>query len=797
MTDELQLQRVRESLSEEEWLRRLAEADRQAAIAERVLERHRTAGESKRSAIRAEAPDDPETTWVARLKRYQAGGRDGLIKRNIPVRAQVKVTPEVVGLVRGLLQADPTMRSPAVGPELEALTGTSFGEASVRRAMRLAGVAQPKGRPAQQEIVEAHPLAGAELLRAVDLELGATEQMAAALHASLEQLPAPRGPVRDDSENRDELGRFLRSYNEPEERTEPELGEKFDSVELRRGGKDLRAMQVAQTSEGVLRRKLETLTLLPVVTDSPRFDGLRHWQGDHLEPLVGVGYMPATLDKFTRELKYAGASHTLQQSVASFWLGRQEVVSGPVQGAVLLYVDTAVKPVWTHHFSRCAKVSGNGRTMPATSTVFLHTGTGTPVLYRSYSGHASLPAEVLDLLHSYERIAGEGTARRLVVMDREAHAVWLMKALARQDLEFIVPLRKSVTGPSAQFEDTSEWVPYRDKGDEVCSARLLLNDSRDRKEPLWVRVVGRKRHRTGNVAWYATNAASDTTPNAVVIDTYFDRWPLQEHVFRDGNGRVHLDAHHGYGKLKIDNIAVLDKEEKLTGRLRKLEDKLASGAEQVEELQSSLEVHEQAVVRVNKHVREERARLDEFVTRGETATRGFQKLYASLRTWEPWLERTHNKVRELSSQLAAQQQALIEGEQRRGSLRHEGDRLAGRRRIFTIDVELDQIMTALKLTFMNLCAVFMSRYLGKPLQLDTLIRGVLTLPGERVLSPTTETIRIYRRERDRELMPLVEEACRLLTAKGLVRGKRRLRFEVVESPPMQLRRRREPGDDTG
>ncbi len=89
-------------------------------------------------------------------------------------------------------------------------------------------------------------------------------------------------------------------------------------------------------------------------------------------------------------------------------------------------------------------------------------------------------------------------------------------------------------------------------------------------------------------------------------------------------------------------------------------------------------------------------------------------------------------------------------------------------------------MTAFKLTFMNLCGVFMTDYLGCQMQLDTLIRSVLTLPGERVRTATTETVRIWRQPRDRKVMPLVELACQRLNAKGLRRGERVLRFELAD-----------------
>ena len=116
----------------------------------------------------------------------------------------------------------------------------------------------------------------------------------------------------------------------------------------------------------------------------------------------------------------------------------------------------------------------------------------------------------------------------------------------------------------------------------------------------------------------------------------------------------------------------------------------------------------------------------------------------------------------------------------------EREKLARKTKIFTVDVVLDEIMLAYKLTFMNLAAVLMSRYLGVRLELDTLIRSVLTLPGERMRTKTTETIRIYRQPRDPTTMEAVERACERLTALGLSRGppekRRRLVFALVDPP---------------
>ena len=58
-----------------------------------------------------------------------------------------------------------------------------------------------------------------------------------------------------------------------------------------------------------------------------------------------MGYPPSTLDKFTRELKYAGMAKVAQDAVASFWLGRPSLLGpAPVQGAAVVYVDTVGAP---------------------------------------------------------------------------------------------------------------------------------------------------------------------------------------------------------------------------------------------------------------------------------------------------------------------------------------------------------------------------------------------------------------------------------------------------------------------
>ncbi len=167
--------------------------------------------------------------------------------------------------------------SPQVQERLLALDINVSGTV-VKRAMKGAGAGAAPREPGASPgpAGRAAGLAGAELLLGLDQVVGATSALAAELQAGLAALP-PSEPVRDDQTNRD-AGSVQPAYNAAKKRTVPELGEKFDSVEQRRQGKNLPAMRTAQSSKASLSRKVVALTMLPCATDSARLDALGHWQ---------------------------------------------------------------------------------------------------------------------------------------------------------------------------------------------------------------------------------------------------------------------------------------------------------------------------------------------------------------------------------------------------------------------------------------------------------------------------------------------------------------------------------------
>lgn len=763
---------------------RVDEAKRVAAELDELLERVR-AGQSRTKAIRELLPGQPVQSVMRRLRVYEVQGVEGLISRRFAPAKPLKMTPEVKGALQALAVTAPEAGSVVLSERLSTAMGIVVKPSTVQAALRELGLARPRGprpkKPRSAEVVEPLGLAGAELLKAVDLDIGAVAALTQAIGDHLSTLPAPEGPVEDDRANRNERGQFLPGYNAPGERREPELGSRFNSVEVVRGAKDLAAMRVVSESFDTRYRKNLALMLLPVVVRGTRWSALEHWRGDYLGELVGIAYQASSLDKYLRELKYAGAADVARESVAEVWLAREGRVTDPVTGAAVVYGDIATKPLWTHHWTRSAKVSKTGRVQPAISVLTLHSGAGTPLVFRTFSGSVSLPAEIESTLSLYERHAGEQTARRLVVLDREGHALWLFDLLESKKWGFVIPLRASVVGPKAKFEDQGPWQPYGEAGDEVCEAMLWLNDHRRGQKPRRMRVLGRRRHRTDKVAWFATNRASDELSAADGIRLYFDRWPAQEHVYRAANGVVGFDAHHGYGKRKVDNVAVMDRQDRLTAQVGRLQAEILVNEQRRAEWEEERTLLLEALKHSQPRIAQMHDELGEAIEAGEAHDR-LQLRLRSLKAMDAWLDQTRQKVEKLGHQVRAVEPKIEKARQAIVEKNAEIERWAARRQIFTVDVELDEIMTAFKLTFVNLARALMDDHLGVRLELETLIEAVLSLPGERCITKTSETIRIYRQERDPRLMAAVERACGSLTARTLRRDERSLRFELVPHP---------------
>ncbi len=737
------------------------------------IDRRVSGGETARAVIREVLPDQGYPSVVRRLNRWRADGVAGLVEGRLPPK-QVALPIDIDVLIEAVARAIPKARSPEIAAHLKAHHNLVVSESKIRDRLHELGMSRPVGAPSNRapstpKTSAPAPApaptglttvscwaAGAALMSVIDTQVGASRDLAEAIVGCAKALPDPIEPMEDDRADRDERGRFLGSYNRARPRRFAKVGSKFESVSFRWRHKNPATLRCRSVAVKWTRLKVLALLFTPLVVERGKLPELQYGLDDRLGQLVGRPYAASTLEKATREWKLCGAANAMASAFLQHVVRTSPEPRDPVTGAVVLYGDATVNPWWTSGHARCAKVSRRGKVMPAVTTVTLNNGLGTPVRYAALSGQAYLPEVLPRLLEEYEEAAGPDAVQRVVVFDRECHAVGFFKQL-RDRYTFIIPLRSNVTGPNAKFRDVGAWIPTPD-GAEVCEGFLTLRDRRPGEADLEVRVVGFRRRPTQPVLWLATNAALDVFFAVDVARLYLGRWPNQERQYRDAQGRIGFGRLHGYGKEEVVHLAVVSRLEEIDATLTKLEPEIlryeAAVAESGPEHAAASQAAEAATAA-------EAASLKRLEVVGPT------QLELAVNAWRE-LRVTASAARASAARQAKTFDALKKRrdrvEMQRSKLSEERERLAENTTILTVDTELDDIMLGIKCMFIHLGQRLLRGYLGLKLEMDSLIRRVLTLPGEMDIDASGQTVavRIYRNPKDPEVTAAVARAVELL-----------------------------------
>ena len=721
------------------------------------------AGESIKDAAKRLLPDEPYASVKSRLQTWRTEGEDGFYDTRLPPRRS-DLPADLHDQIVAYGRVFPDLPAEMIAQRMVE-AGILVSTSTVTGHLRHAGLARAVGRPLgartggrprgegarpvppAARIERQHPLAGAELLAALDEIDGASLAMARAVVAHARTLPVPGTLAVEPPNSRDERGRFKAAYNAPEPRRFAKMNAKFESVRLKRLTKDPSTFAFLSTSEEAVHFKMRAMTFLPLVAERGRFAELQHGLDERLGVLVRRPYRAATLEKFAREMKYAGSGSALQQTWMTHVRCRDGEAVDAQTGAIVLYGDGTTHPHWTHVYERSTRVSKRGKIMPGVTTLTLHTGVGTPIHYVAVSGGASLPELIPSMLKSYEDDAGPGTATRIVVMDRESHAVGLFKAL-RDRWHYIVPLRSNVTGANASFEGLSAWSAWGDHG-EVCDGHLTLRDRRAGQKDLKVRVVGFRRRPEGSVMWFATNCPDAPFTAAHVTRLYFARWPYQERQYRDAAGAVALHRQHGYGKEEVDNIAVVTRLDAVTLKMETLEDEAHDLTCEMTWVVAHVRTLTQAAEAAD------RAEVLAEAELARTVEHAPHEAHAAHKAWLAAKEaasKGHKQVEAYESHFARLEllHARVEGQL--SKLRDESVELLDRQKIFRLDTDLDEVMLAPKCCFIRLCAM-LQKLMGTKMEIRTLISRVLTLPGRVREAPdgTNRQVTLYRNPHDPEL----------------------------------------------
>jgi flagellar biosynthesis GTPase FlhF len=331
-----------------------------------------------------------------------------------------------------------------------------------------------------------------------------------------------------------------------------------------------------------------------------------------------------------------------------------------------------------------------------------------------------------------------------------------------------------------KIEDLTPWQPYRD-GDEIAEGYAYLRDSHDKRKdaPRYrVRVVVIRRRTKGTLTVLATNSPAETFPAVVVADAYFHRWKAQELRFRTANQATGFKRIQGFGKRLVPNASALKELARLRGQRQKVETQI--GRKQAD-LRAAQEKDRTAKLQLNA-AKARRKRQDNLVAEQLSApVPDREKLESRIETTQDERERfsaAEKAVRAAAAKVQEQSAKLANLTEKLPAIDDEIAKQESRKEIYEPDTELQGIVTASKLGFVQLCQVtILLFFAGIRISVSRFIREVLQLPGTRFLDDSIERVCI-KASRNRKVMEAVEAACERANALGVVRNGRIVQFSV-------------------
>jgi len=456
------------------------------------------------------------------------------------------------------------------------------------------------------------------------------------------------------------------------------------------------------------------------------------------------------LDKFLRELKYLGIAEDLLRDQIAFWQAhwRRLEKSGSGLPFLCYYVDGNTKPLWSEKRVKQNKVTMLGRVMGCLEQVFVHDAFGHPVYLETYAGKAPVGARILELM---EKIAGalEGPGPRLqvtrvIVMDSASNGVATLRAFAEQDrYHYITALDDNQWNPRKVREQGRAKRYYYGEA-TLRDCQIELEDSQEKGYLVVVRAV-RIDWDYGKTTVLITSLPRQAVGASLVVKAYFDRWPREELQFRSMKSFACLNRVAGYGKKKLPDERVRNKQKELQARIsdwrKKLGDPLKAMADQEEQLALCLEkerrIHSRCPVVDGQRVMAEdaQARLKSLARERARCQREMKSIHGE---WGKELRRLRKY----------EQQWL---------------RLQSKDFVYHIDVELDQIMAFFRISLVNISCWFLRECLGRSSMASSkLLHTILLMPAEIELTKDVRRVRLKRNPKDQENMDKLEPALQRL-----------------------------------
>lgn len=538
-------------------------------------------------------------------------------------------------------------------------------------------------------------------------------------------------------------GKFTKRYNKLKQVRE----NRFKSIDEKIPQKNFASMKIFQMSKKTISRYNLALLCLPLVTTNGRSSRVNRVKGNDLDFLCGYNYKDASLDKYLCELKYLKVSENLIIETAKFWMNYWQEKGEQQIYFVCYYIDGNTKALWSSARHYKGKVTMIGRVMNCLENVFIHDGKGHPLYFQTFCGNADLGQNALKMLSKLTKHLNDSSVdvKRILVMDGGGNSVKTMRAFEGSEENFITILDNNQT-QDRKFKHMGKRERYKYGAANLIDCKIELIDSSEKDYICELRAV--------IVEWdnnrksvLVTDIDEDLLDASEITKKYFDRWPKQEKRFRDEKAGVNIHRIVGYGK-KLENYDKMNEKHRvLCNKIKTLRMKLKNPLKEIEDLEKKLRslykkektIREKSTIELGKRILN-----DEDKKELKQCESGIAKYI-----------REQNKIRN----------GYRSDFDKLKNYTKEEERIRFKDKVYRIDTELDQIVTCFKLSFVNLCSIFLKECMNdEKYELTTLFESIFQLKGKSRITDKEKIINLKENLKEPDLMKKLKKGLDILKA---------------------------------
>jgi hypothetical protein len=538
-------------------------------------------------------------------------------------------------------------------------------------------------------------------------------------------------------------GKFTREYNQQED----VRNNRFKSIDEKIPLKTLSSMNIFLKSNKIISRYNIALLCLPLVTSNGKSSRINRVRGNDIAFLSGYNYKDAALDKYLRELKYLKISNQLILETAKFWINFWKKEQNEETCFVCYYIDGNTKPLWSSHSHYKGKVTMLGRVMNCLENVFIHDGKGHPLYFQTFQGHADIGEHALNLVTKLNQMLDNPSAHlqvnRIIIFDGGGNGVQTLREFDKSDEYFITILDENQT-KDRKFKHKRLEMQYKYGNAMLTDCQIELKDSYE-KDYIYESRAVIVNWDNGRKAVIITDIPRELLDESEVVKKYFDRWPLQEKIFREEKSSLKIQNIVGYG-TKIESYDKMnERHRKICETITNLKLKLEVPLKEIDAIEAQLTDYyqQERIVREKSKIEDGKRILDDADA-------------ICLKECESNINR------------CIRQKAKIEKENKDDFEKYkryleEEKRLRDKDKVYRIDIELDQIMTCFKMSFVNLCSFFLIKcFDNEKFELLTLMESIFQLEGSASVSNDRKVIDLEMNPKEPDLMAKLYKALQTL-----------------------------------